>query len=388
MRPEAVEAMVALLDNPLGNPTGTHRGAREARKVIDEARDTMAGALGCLPGEVIFTGGGTEADNLAVRGYLAALARSATEHSVILCSAIEHSVILCSAIEHHAVLDPVVALGGSTVAVDAHGRLDLADLEARLSEESVGLVSVMLANNEIGVVQDLAAVAEVIDRVAPQVVLHTDAVQAFPWLDVSELAAPAQLVSISAHKFGGPQGVGALVVRGGLELEPLLMGGGQERGRRSGTHNVAGIGAMAAAAAAVVSERTATVSRVGALRDRLADRLLAELPGVIETAVPTGSDGRPDRSHKVAGSCHLLIDGVESEALLFLLDQAGVAASAASSCSSGAMESSHVLAAIGIPPEQARSSLRLSLGATTTEAEVDHAVTAIVDAVTRLRRHS
>ena len=382
MRPVAVAAMVDLLDDPLGNPTGAHRGARAARKVIDEARDVMAAALGCLPGEVVFTSGGTEADNLAVRGVTDAI-----ERSVPLCSAIERSVPLCSAIEHHAVLDPVLALGGRTVAVDALGRLDLDDLDAQL-DESVGLVSVMLVNNEIGVIQDLAGVAEVLARRAPHAVLHTDAVQAFPWLDVAERAAPAQLVSISAHKFGGPQGVGVLVVRDGTPLSALLLGGGQERGRRSGTHNVAGIGAMAAAASALVAERSATVARVAALRDRLADSLVAHVPGVVETAVTTDAEGRPDRSNKVAGSCHLCIEGIESEALLFLLDQVGVAASAASSCSSGAMDPSHVLAALGVPRERAQGSLRLSLGATTTDAEVDHAIAAIVDAVARLRRHS
>lgn len=360
--------MVELLDGPLGNPTGAHRGARAARKVIDEARDVMADALGCSPGEVVFTGGGTESDNLAVRGVIEATGLDA----------------VCSAIEHHAVLDPVVALGGRTVPVDRWGRVDLDALAEQL-DDTVGLVSVMLANNEIGIVQDLAAVAEVVAEHAPRAVLHTDAVQAFCWLDVATLVAPASLVSISAHKFGGPQGVGALVVRDGTPLAPQLLGGGQERGRRSGTHNVAGIGAMATAASALVAERSHLVERVTELRDRLADGILARVAGAVETATPRDDDGLAFRSGKVAGSCHLCFEDVESEALLFLLDQAGVAASAASSCSSGALDSSHVLAALGVPPERAGGSLRLSLGATTTDAEIDHAIGAVTDAVERLR---
>ncbi|MFP4513221.1 MAG: cysteine desulfurase family protein [Acidimicrobiales bacterium] len=370
MRPEARVAMAELLDSPLGNPTGSHRAARAARKVVDEARDVMAAALGCAPGEVVFTSGGTESDNLAVRGVAEATGQA----------------VLCSAIEHHAVLDPVHAVGGRTLPVDRWGSVDL-DALAEMLDASVGLVSVMLANNEIGVIQDLEAVAAVIAEHAPHAVLHTDAVQAFPWLDVAALAVPARLVSISAHKFGGPQGVGALVVRDRTPLVPQQLGGGQERGLRSGTHNVAGIGAMAAAAAAVMADRATTVERVGRLRDRLADGLSTRIPDVVETAVGMGPDGRPDRANKVAASCHVCIDGVESESLLFMLDQAGVAASAASSCSSGALDPSHVLAALGVPRDRARGSLRLSLGATTTDAEVDHAVDAVVHAVERLRSH-
>lgn len=376
LRPEAREVLQRLLDEPPGNPSGSHRGARAARRVIDEARDAMAEVLGCRPGEVVFTGGGTEADNLAVFGVHRA----------------RGGVVVCSAIEHHAVLDPVESLGGLVAPVDQHGHVAPDALAAILDEARDGpgacLVSVMLANNEIGVVQDLDLVAAVVAEHAPDAVLHTDAVQAFPWLDVARRASAAQLVSVSAHKFGGPHGVGALVVRTGTPLAALHLGGGQERGRRSGTQNVAGIAAMAAAAVATVRDREETVARVARLRDRLADEIVARLPAVTETAVPVGADGVPDRSRKVAASCHLCIDGVENEALLFLLDQRGVAASAASSCASGAMDPSHVLAAIGVPRERAQGSLRLSLGYTTTDAEVDHAVEVVVAAVESLReRH-
>jgi cysteine desulfurase len=359
LRPEALAAITEVLSRPGGNPTGSHRLARASRLVVDEARDVVADALGCAPGEVVFTGGGTEADNLAVLGTLAANPGTA----------------VCSAVEHHAVLHPVEAVGGRTVPVDATGVVDLEAL-ARVLDEGVALVSVMLVNNEVGMVQPLAEVAEVVRRHAPRAVLHTDAVQAVPWLDVARLAAPAALVAVTAHKVGGPQGVGALVVRESTPLRAQLLGGGQERERRSGTHNVAGIAGFAAALAATVVERTATVDRVARLRDRLADGLLAAVPGTTETGVRAG---------KVAGSCHLLFDGIESEALLVLLDQEGVCATAASSCASGALEPSHVLAAMGVGRDAAKGSLRLSLGHTTTEADVDRALAVVPAAVERLR---
>jgi cysteine desulfurase len=232
----------------------------------------------------------------------------------------------------------------------------------------------MLVNNEIGVIQPLAAVREA----APDAVLHTDAVQAAAWLDLSAAAAPADLVSISAHKFGGPQGVGALLVREGTTVTPLFLGGGQERERRSGTQNVAAIVGMAAALRACCSGRSAVLARIGALRDRLADGLLAAVPGSVETGA---------RSAKVAGLCSLAIGGVDAEALLVLLDQKGVSASAGASCASGALEPSHVVAALGLDPALARGPLRLSLGWDTTPAEVDHALAVVPAAVERLRRY-
>jgi cysteine desulfurase len=254
--------------------------------------------------------------------------------------------------------------------------VDLDELGAAL-DESVSLVSVMLANNEVGSIQPLAEVAAVVAERAPGAVLHTDAVQGAVWLDVAAAAAPAQLVAVSAHKFGGPKGVGALIVREGVALEPLLLGGGQERERRSGTHNVAGIVAMAEALRLTVAEREATNARVTALRDRLVDGLVAEVPGLVET-VPRGS--------KVPGSAHVCLEGVETEALLFLLDRAGVCASAASSCASGALDPSHVLAAMGVPKEVAAGALRLSLGYASTASDVDRALEVIPSAVAQLRR--
>jgi len=360
MRPEAVEAMLPFLSEAFGNPSGAHGVARRARKALDEARDDVATALGCQPGEVVFTSGGTEADNLAVAGVIGA----------------RGGVAVCSAAEHHAVLHPVEHVGGRVVGVDAAGAVDLDRLAAALDDD-VSLVSVMLVNNEVGTVTDLAAVAELVRARAPRASLHTDAVQAVRYLDVPSVAAVADLLSVSAHKVGGPKGVGALVVRQGTPLAPLLLGGGQERGRRSGTENVPGIVAFAAALRATVAERSELLERLHRLRTRLADGLVQAVPELSET-VP--------RERTAPGWCHVCIDGVESEALLFLLDRAGVAASAASACSSGAMDPSHVLAAMGVAPSRAGGALRLSLGRTTTDAEIDVVLEALPDAVARLRR--
>jgi len=367
MHPQAVEAMLPFLFHRFGNPAGSHAVAREASKALEEARDLVASCLGASPGEVVFTAGGTEADNLAITGR----------------HAVRPGTVVSSAVEHHAVLHTCAALGGRVAPVAASGVLDLEGL-ADLLHPDVTVVSVMLANNEVGTIQPLAEVVELVRDRAPGAVVHTDAVQAFSWLDVSALAASADLVAVSAHKFGGPKGVGALVVRDGVKLAPILYGGGQERERRSGTHNVAGIVGMAAAMQVTVAERDATVRRVVDLRDRLVDGLLAAVPGSAETGIAPGP--APDRSTKVAGNAHLSFAGIESEALLVLLDGAGVCASAGSACTSGAMEASHVLVAMGIERERALGSLRLSLGATSSDADVDRALAAVPAAVARLRK--
>ena len=359
MRPEAVEAMLPFLSERFGNPSGSHAVAREAKKALEEAREVVAEGLGARPGEVVFTGSGTEADNLALLGV----------------HALRPGAVVVSAVEHHAVLHAGEALGARVAPVEPSGVVDL-DALAGLLEPDVSVVSVMLTNNEVGTVQPLEQVAALVRERAPAAVLHTDAVAAFPWLDVAAVARAADLVAVSAHKFGGPKGVGALVVREGVRLAPIIHGGGQERDRRSGTYNVAGIVGMAAAVHATVAHRAETVARAGALRDRLADGLLAAVPGAVETG---------ERSAKVAGNCHLSFPGVESEALLVLLDGAGVYASAGSACASGAVEPSHVLVAMGVPRERALGALRLTLGITTTEADVDLALRAVPDSVSRLR---
>lgn len=361
MRPEAVEAMLPFLTDRYANPSGAHRRARDARRAIDEARDELAALVGCEPGDIVFTSGGTESDNLAVFGL-----------------GDGDGIAVCSAIEHHAVLDPVESIGGRTVPVDHRGRIDDDTLGAILAEQPVRLVSLMAVNNETGLIQPLDELASVVRDTAPDAVLHTDAVQALCWTDVARTCRVVDSFSLSAHKFGGPKGVGALVVRAGVPIHARQLGGGQERERRSGTQNVAGIVAMTVAARLTVVECDTEIARLGALRDRLLDGLLDRVDGLVETL-------GPDRSDRVAGIAHVCVPGVESEALLYLLERSDVSASAASSCASGALQSSHVLAAMGVEASLAGGSLRLSLGHTTTSSDVDDALEVIPAAIERLR---
>lgn len=370
MRAQALDAMVAAAETGFGNPTGAHHAARVARRLVDDARDQVAEALGAEPSQIIFCGSGTEADNLAIFGPH----QRSGGH------------VACSAVEHHAVLHPVEHLGGTVLGVDAQGQLDLDQL-ASICDDQLAVVSVMMANNETGVIQPLEPIREVLDATAPQALLHTDAVQAFPWIDVAERSAVADLVSLSGHKFGGPKGVGVLVVRDRADIAPQILGGGQEFELRSGTHNVAGIAAFGAAAQAMASERAAVVERVGALRDRLVRSIIERLPDTVESAINPvpGQAAFAEPIAKVAGSAHLCFPGIESEALLFMLERAGVYASAASSCASGAQDPSHVLAAMGYPRELAGGSLRLSLGFGSTDDDIDRALAIIPDAVLQLR---
>jgi cysteine desulfurase len=356
MRQSAIDAMLPFFTERFANPSGSHRFARDARRAIDESRDVIAELIGVPPGEVVFVGCGTEADNQVIRGV--------------------DGVAVCPATEHHAVLHPVEARGGRVVGVDATGHVDL-DRLAEALDPGVAVVSVMAVNNEVGTITDLAAVAAVVRERAPQAILHTDAVQAACWLDLRPLASLVDALSLSAHKFGGPKGVGVLTIRDGRSLTPMLIGGGQERERRSGTHNVAGIVAMTTALAETDAHRAEENERLAGLRDRLVDGITGALDDVVET-VP--------RDRKVAGSAHICIDGIESESLLYLLDEADVCASAASACASGAMEPSHVLSAMGVDRRRAGGALRMSLGHTTTPADVDRGIEVVVDAVRRLRK--
>lgn len=362
MRPEAIAAMVPFLGERFANPSGSHRFARDARRAVDEARDVVAAAVGCRPGEVVFTSGGTESDNTAVLGVTGRGGGGA----------------LCTAVEHHAVLAAVEQVEDHLVVpVLPDGTIDHDSLEDELlvTPWPIDVASVIAVNNEVGTVNDLEMTAEVLRRFR-DLVVHTDAVQAACWVDLRQIWQHVDMMSLSGHKFGGPKGVGALVVRDGTRFDPLLVGGGQERERRSGTHNVAGIVAFAEALRLTDLERPAEVARLAVLRDRLVDALVAEV-GAVET-VP--------RDRKVAGSAHVCFEGIENEALLYLLDEAGVCASAASACAAGAMEPSHVLAAMGVQRDLAAGALRLTLGRTTTVDDIDRAASAIVDAVRRLRR--
>ncbi len=372
VRPEAREAMLPWLGERYGNPSGAHRLARDARRALDDARDVFAEVTGFEPGDIVFTAGGTEADALAVRGVL---------------DAVDQGVAVCPATEHHAVLANVEHAGGRVVRVQPDGQVDLGHLAEALDERTA-VVSVMTVNNETGVITDLAPVVELVRERAPQAAIHTDAVQALCWLDLPQATAGVDLLSLSAHKFGGPQGVGLLAVRAGTPLRAQLLGGGQERDRRSGTQNVAGIAGAAAAAEVTARTRADTVARLAALRDRLAEGLHGRIDGLVETAVDPGTH---HRRNKIAGNCHVCIPGVEAEALLVLLEDPTepglepVYASAASSCASGAQDPSHVLAAMGVDRALAGGSLRLSLGWASTDDDIDAALAAVPAAVERLR---
>ena len=363
LRPEAQAVWLEASARFHANPTGSHRAARAARRALDDARDDVAAALDRPSSEVVFTSGGSEADNMAIRGVLGERGGTA----------------VCSAGEHHAVLDPVERAGGVTVGLEADGTVSpdrLADVLR--AEASVSVVSIMTVNNETGVINDIPALVEVTRDCAPDAVFHTDAVQAMSWLDLRTHVASADLVSITGHKLGGPVGVGALLMRDGVVLDPLISGGGQERGRRAGTPDVAGAAAFASAITATDAERPEAGRRLGALRDRLVAGLRSQLGDRLMATVLDG--GAP----VAAGIAHVIVRNVEAEALLFLLDAAGLQASAASSCSSGAQDPSHVLAAMGIDRMVAQGSLRLSLGHTSTEADVDAALAIIPPAVERL----
>ena len=373
LRPEATDAMAPFSAGRFANPSGAHRLARDARQAREEARDEVAAFTGSDPKAVVFTSGGTESDNLAIIGSLAALpARAAPP--VVVCSAIEHDAVLetCRAAAAGRTAAPAVEL--RLAPVDALGVLDL-DALAGLLDERVALISVMAANNEVGAIQPLGAVAALARELSPEALLHTDAVQAAAFFDLAPLLEGYDLVTVSAHKLGGPKGAGALVARG-VPLVPLAFGGGQEQERRSGTQGVAGAVGMAAAMAAARASRPSEGSRVARLRDTLRDGLLGAVPDTIATSL-----GAPT----LPGHCHVRFPGIEQEELLVLLDDAGVCASAGSACASGALEASHVLLAMGVDERDARTGVRFSLGWASDEADVAHALAAVAPAVARLR---
>ena len=361
LRAVAASAMAPFESDVFANPTGSHASSRAARKAVDESRDEIAAILGVSPGEIVFTSGGTESDNTVVLG---AVRRNG-------------GVAVAPATEHHAVLHPVEHLGGQVVDVCRDGLVDTSALEAALRANDVSVVSVMAVNNETGVVANLSVVAHVVRELAPEAILHSDAVQAASWMDLRSITKITDSISLSAHKFGGPKGIGLLWLRDGKHVEPLMFGGGQERDRRSGTHNVAGIVGMAAALRETASELASEPSRIASLRDRLVDSVASQVGEITEVA---------SRTSRIPGSAHICIGGVESEAILFLLDRAGVCASSASACASGAMEPSHVLAAMGVESSLARGALRMTLGHTTTESDVDRAVDVLVAGIKQLRR--
>ena len=360
LRPEAREAMEPYGDVMFANPSGSHRFAREARKAIDEARDLVASTIGCKPGEIVFTSGGTEGANTAVLGAV-------RRHG---------GTAVCSATEHHAVLHCVEHVNGVVVPVTAEGPLDPAVLrEVLANTENVSVVSVMAVNNETGAINDIEHISHAVRGRAEKAILHTDAVQAACWIDLRDIWKHVDVLTLSAHKFGGPKGMGIMAIREGTHVEPLILGGGQERDRRSGTHNVAGIVGTATALQITDAHRAEEVKRLSALRDELVREITSRLPQAFATLQP---------SVGIAGTAHICLEGLESESILYLLDQHNVCVSAASACASGAMEPSHVLEAMGVPRERIKGSLRFSLGHTTTEHDIRVAIDATVAAAERL----
>ena len=365
LRREALEEMMPLLTEDFGNPSSVHGYGRRARAALDEARERFAAPLNAQPREIIFTGSGTEAINLAIKGI--AWAGKARGHRLVT-----------SAVEHHAVLHTLRHLEKFgfevvTVPVDRYGRVDPEQLDAAINDRTI-LVSLMMANNEVGTVQPLT---EIIRRVRAHrgVALHLDAVQAAPYLAIDTNDVDADLISFSAHKFEGPKGTGALYLRHGAILLPQMQGGAQERYRRAGTENVAGAVGMAAAYELCRREQADTAPRLAALRDRLRDAILA-LPGIELT-------GHPRK--RLPGHLSVVCRDTEGADVVVNLDLAGVAVSTGAACTTGSTEPSHVLIALGFPHEEARGSLRVTLGRTTTDAEIEQAIALIPDTITKLR---
>jgi cysteine desulfurase len=376
MVPEAIAAMSARLALT-GNPSSLHATGRDARRAVEEARESLAQALGARPSEVVFTGGGTEADNLAVKGiYWQRRAEDPARRR-----------ILASAVEHHAVMDSALWLAeheGAQVEwlpVDAHGAVRPETLAAAIEADpdGVALVSVMWANNEVGTVQPVARLAEVAHGYG--VPVHSDAVQAFGQLPVDFAASGLDAMTVTGHKIGGPLGVGALVVARSLGLTPVQHGGGQERDVRSGTLDTPAIVGLAAAAEVAVDGRPERSARLASLREDLVRRVRAAVPDSVLNGAP---ELTPDR--RLPGNAHFSFPGCEGDALLLLLDARGIECSTGSACSAGVPQPSHVLLAMGVPEDLARGSLRFTFGHTSTAADVDAVAAVIGPVVERARR--
>ncbi|MGZ9276380.1 MAG: cysteine desulfurase family protein [Candidatus Limnocylindrales bacterium] len=365
LRREVLDAMLPYLTDAFGNPSSAHAYGRAARAALDGAHEQVAADLGAEPREIVFTSGGTEANNLALKG--AAWASKARGHRIVT-----------SAIEHHAVghtLRYLEKFGFEIIElpVDRYGRVDPDQLEAALTDRTI-VVSIMLANNEVGTIQPIE---EIVSRVRTRsgILLHVDAVQAAPYVALDLDALGADLVSIGAHKFEGPKGVGALYVRHGTHILAQQHGGTQERHRRAGTENVAGAVGLAAAYRLSRAERPATVARLRAFRERLTDAVLA-VEGTELTGHPT---------ERLPGLLSVIARGTDGFAVSVSLDLEGIAASVGSACTSGSTEVSHVLTAMGYPEDEARGALRLSLGRTTTEDEVTTAIRVVPPVIASMR---
>ena len=363
--PEVLEAMLPYFTQCFGNPSSIHSTGRDARRAVDAARRQVAEAIGAQPQEIYFTAGGSESDNWAIKGTAFAR-RNKGNH------------IITSAIEHHAVLHTCAWLEKqgfevTYLPVDEFGRVRVEDVEKAITDKTI-LITIMAANNEIGTIQPI----EEIGRLAHDkgILFHTDAVQAIGAMPIDVNAMHIDMLSMSGHKFHGPKGIGALYIRKGVKIDQYLHGGAQERGQRAGTENLAGIVGMGKAIEIATQHLEENARRLTALRDKLIDGILAEIPDVRLNG---------HRTQRLPNNVNVSVRYVEGEALLLRLDLAGIAGSSGSACTSGSLDPSHVLLAIGLPHEIAHGSLRLSLGTDTTEAEIDEVLDKLPGIVKNLR---
>ena len=364
--PAVVEVMVRALREDFGNASSVHRFGQQAKAVLDEARSAVANLIGAEPSEIVFTSGGTESNNAALRGAAEALEPTGRRH------------LVATAIEHEAVLVTLKALARrgwrtTLLPVDETGIVKPEALEAVITDDTA-IVSVMHANNELGTIQPVAEMARIAH--SRGALFHTDAVQSVTKIPVDARALGADLLSLSAHKFNGPKGAGALWIKRGTRLLPILTGGKHERTRRAGTENVPAIAGMGVAARAGKMKAPAALPHVAALRDRLEEAILTRVPGTIVNGA---------RQPRVPNTTNISFDRVEAESLLIALDLEGIAVSTGAACSSGTLEPSHVLRAMGLPTHRAQNSIRFSLGADNTEAEIDYVLEKLPKAVDKLR---
>ena len=368
LHPEVLEAMLPYYKEAFGNPSTIHSFGQETRKATDEARETVANLIGASPEEIIFTSGGTEADNLALKGVPAALEKKGKH-------------IITSSIEHHAVLSTLKYLEKrgykvSFLPVDEHGWLDPGEVEEAITSQTV-LISVMHANNEVGTIEPISEIGEIAQEAG--IYLHTDAIQTIGKIKVNVDDLKVDLLSLSAHKFYGPKGVAALYVRKGTRIYPLLHGGYQERRRRAGTENVAGIVGLGKAAEIAPKEMVQQSRRESNLRDRL-EKMIRENINHCQL------NGHP--TQRLPNTLNISFEFIEGESLILNLDLKGIAASSGSACTSGSLEPSHVLMAMGVAPEIAQGSIRFSLGRDNRKEDIDYTVENLVEIVTRLREMS
>ena len=372
MDPKVLEAMLPFFTQLYGNPSSLHAVGQEARYALDEARERVAGVLHCRAREVVFTGSGTESDNAAIHGAASALLETGNH-------------IITSSVEHHAVLHSCQYLENqgfdiTYLPVDYYGMVSADSVYSAITDRST-VVSVMYANNEIGTINPIPEIAQAVRQRAEElkrtIVMHTDAVQAAGFLDLDVRRLGVDMLSLSGHKFYGPKGTGVLYIRRGTPYLPLILGGGQERERRSGTENIPGIVGLSVALEAADAQREESSGHCLALRDRITQYILENIPG-------TRLNGHPDQ--RLSNNVNFSFEGVEGEPILLGLDMAGIAASSGSACSSGSLEPSHVLLALGQSAELARGSLRITLGRENSQEEVEYLLATLVDLVGQLRQ--